>query len=129
MDMLSPTESFTDDAEILEYFSEGQCNALAWEIHKLTGWTLALVSDMPVGSPDYCGHAFVIDSDARAVDIKGRRLLSSLRKDWDFCLHLHRFMSLAEYEREMTLWDNVIHYTKDKKAKLWARHIVDTLAS
>jgi hypothetical protein len=119
--------TFTDDADVIEYFTHGQCNALAWEIHKLTGWTIALVSDLPAGSEDYMGHAFVIDSDGFAIDIEGKRPLDEIREQWDFLPCIHRFFTLHEYEVEMVPWDNDIHYTKDKEAKLWAKLIVDML--
>jgi hypothetical protein len=120
---------FTADEDIIQYFTEGQCNALAFQLHKLTGWTLALLSDEPVGSEDYMGHVFVIDSYGYAIDIEGRRPLQELLDRWDYCPLLYRFFNLQEFELEMALWDNKIHYTRDREAKWWAKYIVDMLCS
>jgi hypothetical protein len=127
--LLNNIVKFTGDQEVIEYFTEGQCNALAYEIFLLTNWNLAMVSDMPVGSADYMGHLFVVDSDAWAIDIEGHRPLEDLRQQWDFCPHITRFVTLADFQLEMVLWDNKIHYTKDREAKKWARIIVDMLGS
>ncbi len=120
--------SFTDDEEVLHYFLEGQCHALAYELHKLTGWSLVLLSSSPVGSPDYMGHMFVMDSDAYVIDIRGRRQLQEVQEEWYFCSHLHRFFSLKEFEEEMLGWDYLTRFDKDKEAKFWAREIVDILS-
>jgi hypothetical protein len=123
--------TFTDDEDVIAYFTEGQCNALAYEIHLLTGWTLALISDLPARSEDYCGHVFIIDSDGLAVDIEGIENLATFReKDkWSWMPYIYRFFSLSEFQMEMGPWDNQIHYTRDKEAKKWARIIVDILDS
>jgi hypothetical protein len=121
------SERFTNDPEVIEYFTEGQCNALAYELHMLRGHTIAMVSDNPKGSDDYMGHLFVIDSEANAIDIEGCRPLEDLRESWDFLPRIYRFFTLADFELEMTLWDNKIHYTKDREAKKWARIIDDIL--
>ena len=102
---------------------------MAYEIFKLKPCTLALVSDEPVGTDDYFGHVFVIDSDAYAIDIKGRRTIDELRSEWPMMPLIHRFFDLAEFEHEMLCWENDTPYNKDPKAKLWARRIVDTLDS
>lgn len=120
---------FTEDESVIAYFTEGQCNALAYELHKLTRFTLAIISDYPVGQDDYGGHAFLIDSDAHAIDIRGRQPIDDFWKDWTYFSHIHRFHTLKEYEKEMSLWDNKIHYTKDREAKRWAKLIVDILDS
>jgi hypothetical protein len=121
------TVYFDADEETERYFTEGQCMALAYELHQLTGWTLALISDQPVGSEDYMGHVFVIDSDGNAIDIKGKREISDIQDDWYFCGHLHRFFSLKEFEYEMLDWDMLVRFDKDKNAKMWAKYIVDML--
>ncbi len=121
--------SFGADQDTIEYFTLGQCNALAYELHKLTDWSLVIISDAPVGQEDYGGHAFVMDSDANAVDIRGRQDLDTFWKDWTFFSHTHRFINLKEYEQEMILWENKIHYQRDRRAKQWARLIVDMLDS
>jgi hypothetical protein len=120
--------SFTDDKEIISYFTQGQCGPLAYEIYKLTGWTLALLSNLPVGDPGLLGHVFVIDSDGMAIDIVGKRTLDQIRTEWDFCNHLHRFWDLKEFEKEMSQWYFNPRYDRDKEAKLWARQIVDMLS-
>lgn len=121
------SEKFTEEREVIEYFTEGQCNALAYELHLLRGYTIAMVSDNPKGSADYMGHLFLINSDADAIDIEGVRPLEEFRDAWDFLPRIHRFFNLAEFEFEMILWDNDIHYTKDKEAKKWAKIIDDML--
>jgi hypothetical protein len=118
---------FTDDEDVITYFTEGQCPALAYEIHKLTGWTIAMVSDYPAGSPWYMGHVFVIDSDGMAIDIKGKRSIEDVQNEWYFCGHLHRFWDMKEFEYEMLEWDLKPKFDRDKKAKLWAKEIVDLL--
>ena len=70
-----------------------------------------------------------MDSDAYAIDIRGRQTLNNFWKDWTFFKYIHRFHTLHDYEIEMKLWENKIHYTKDKEAKLWAKLIVDMLDS
>jgi hypothetical protein len=120
---------FTNDQSVIAYFTEGQCNALAYELHKLTGWSLAIISDAPVGQRDYGGHAFVFDSDAQVIDIRGRQPLDVFWKDWTFLPLIHRFHTRKEYEYEMQLWENNIPYTRDREAKQWARLIVDMLDS
>lgn len=119
---------FEADESAIEYFTHGQCGALAYEIHQLTGWSLGLISDQPVGSPDYMGHLFVFDSDGLVVDIKGRRTLDEVRDEWYFCPYVHRFFSLKEFEYEMLEWDMKIRYDKDKLARRWARYIADILS-
>lgn len=121
------SDSFTDDEDVISYFVNGQCHALAYELHKITGWTLALISDQPVGSPDYMGHIFNIDSDGMAIDIKGRREIEELKDEWHFCKHLHRFWDLKEFEYEMLEWDMRPRFDKDKEAKKWAKIIIDML--
>lgn len=124
---ISERVEFTQDEDIIAYFTEGQCGALAYELHKLTGWTLALVSDSPVGSDDYCGHVFVINSDGQAVDIKGVRPIEEVRQEWYFCSYLHRFYSTGEFEFELDAWECSPAYNKDPEAKLWARTILNSL--
>lgn len=115
------------DEEIEDYFTHGQCPALAYELHKLTGWTIAMISDKPVGSPDYMAHVFVINSDGMAIDIKGERSIEDIKDEWYFCSHIHRFWNLAEFEYEMLDWDLRIKFNKDSKAKEWAKIIVEHL--
>jgi hypothetical protein len=118
---------FTDDEDVIAYFTEGACPSLAYEIHKLTGWTIAMVSDCPAGSPDYMAHVFIINSDGMAIDIKGLRTIDEVKAEWHFCNHLHRFWSLKEFEYEMLDWDLSPKFDKDLKAKLWAYAIVKEL--
>ena len=122
-----PEMTFTDNEEIISYFWEGQCPALAWELHKLTDWTIGMLSSSPVGSPDYSAHVFVFDSDGLAIDIKGRRSLETLKDEWYFASHLHRFWDDKEFEYEMLEWDMSPRFDRDKQAKLWAKNIVDLL--
>lgn len=120
---------FTQDQDVIDDFTLGNCNALAWEIHKLTNWSLVIASTEPIKSGNYGGHAFVMDSDAMAVDIMGRRELDKLLDYWYFCPYLHRFHTRQDYEKEMRLhWDNHIHYTRNRRAKQWAKIIVDALS-
>jgi len=121
------TLTFTDDEDVIAYFTEGQCPALAYEIHKLTGWTIAMISDNPAGSPDYMAHVFVMDSDAMAIDIRGRRSLDVMKDEWYFCAHVHRFFDLKEFEYEMRDWDLRPQFDRDRHAQLWAKQIVDML--
>lgn len=118
---------FTKDEDVIEYFTQGQCNALAWEVHKLTGYSLGLYTDEPVGQPDYGGHAFVYTSDGLILDIRGIQTFDEFKEDWPWLSYVHRFMTAADYELEMVLWENRIHYTRDRRAKRWARLIVDML--
>jgi hypothetical protein len=118
-----PVETFTDDEEIINYFSEGQCGALAYELHKLTGWTLAMVSSSPAGSPDYTGHLFVMDSEGMVIDIKGRRTLEAVQDEWYMCGYVHRFFTLKEFEYELIEWEMSPRFDRDSKARQWARHI------
>lgn len=126
----SPDEMyFTDDPFVIKYFVSGQCNALAWEIHKLKGWQLGLVSDEPAGQPDYLGHLFVVDPTAMIVDIRGRMHLPNFKEFWPMLPFIHLFESVESFELEMLLWENDIHYTKDGFAREWARYIVDILGN
>lgn len=118
---------FGADEETIAYFTEGQCHALAYELHKLTEWTIALLSDEPVGSPDYMGHVFIIDSDGMAIDIKGKRTLEEIKDEWIFCDKIHRFFTVKDFEYEMLDWDMPTRFDKDKSAKMWAKYIVDLL--
>lgn len=118
---------FTDDPHIIHYFTVGQCNALAWEIHKLTGWEIGLLSDDVISQPDYYGHLFIIDPTGLIIDIRGRMHMKNFRKFWPTLPYVHVFASTEAYELEMLLWENDIHYTSDPLAKEWARYIVDTL--
>lgn len=119
---------FTDDEDVIHYFTRGQCPALAFELHKLTDWSIVMVSDRPAGSPDYFAHVFVMDSNAMAIDIKGRRTFEDLKEEWYFCDYTHRFFSLKEFEYEMLDWDLATRFDRDKKAKYWAKYIVDILS-
>lgn len=121
-------EYFDFPEDVQEYFLLGQCPALAFEIYKLTDWTIAMLSSQPVGSPDYMGHVFIIDSDAMAIDIKGRRTLDEVKDEWYFAGYLHRFFTLKEFEYEMIEWDTAVRFDRDTKAKLWAKRIVDILS-
>ncbi len=119
--------TFTEDTDTIEYFTLGECNSLAWEIHKLTGWSLAIVSDLPIKNNDYGGHAFVFDSEGMAIDIMGRRSLSKLQDYWNFCPYLQRFHTAKDYQKEMAKsWDN--NYSRNRRAKQWAKIIVDVLS-
>lgn len=118
---------FTDDPYVIKYFVAGQCNALAWEIHKLTGWQLGLISDEPAGQPDYYGHLFTVDPTGMIVDIRGRMHLKNFKEFWPMFPYLHLFDSAESYELEMMLWVNDIHYTSDPLAKQWASYIVNLL--
>lgn len=119
--------NFTDDEDVIAYFTEGQCPALAYELHALKGWTIAMVSDQPAGSDDYIAHVFVIDSDGMAVDIKGRRSIDEVKEEWYFAHHLHRFFSIQEFKVEMREWDCSPRFDRDPEAKLWASKIVELL--
>jgi hypothetical protein len=118
---------FTTDLDIIHYFSQSQCYALAYELHKLTGWSLVLISSEPAGSPDYSGHVFVVDSDGFAIDIKGKRTIEEVRSEWYFCTYTHRFFTLKEYIKEIQGWSSFVAYNKDREAKKWAKHIVKIL--
>lgn len=120
---------FTDDPYVIKYFTQGQCNALAWEIHKLTGWQLGLLSDEPAGNPDYAGHLFVVDPTAMIVDIRGRMHLNNFKSFWSYLPYIHLFETVESFELEMLLWENETHYTSDKLAREWAIYIVDILSS
>jgi hypothetical protein len=119
--------TFTDDEDAIDYFTTGACQSLAYEIHKLTGWTLAMLSSSPAGSPDYYAHVFVIDSEGMVIDIAGRRKLEDVRNEWPICSYLHRFWDLKEFEYEMHGWELTIRFDRNKRAKVWARTIVDLL--
>lgn len=118
---------FNFDEDIQSYFVEGQCGALAYELHKLRGWSLGLISDHPVGSQDYMGHLFVFDSEAMVIDIRGRRTLDEVKEEWYFCPYVHRFFSLQEFEHEMQGWDMNIRHDRDRKAKYWSKVILQEL--
>lgn len=120
---------FTSDPHTIRYFTQGQCNALAWEIHKLTGWQLGLLSDEPAGNPDYAGHLFVLDNNGLAIDIRGRMHMKDFKEFWPMLPYVHIFESSEAFELEMMLWENDIHYTADEDAREWAFHIVDILSS
>ena len=121
---------FTDDRSVIRYFTQGQCNALAWEIHKLTGWQLGVLSDAPIDEdPNYLGHLFIVDPHAMIVDIRGRVHLDTFKSFWPSLTFIHLFESASAYEQEMMLWENDIHYTRDADAKYWAGYIVDILNS
>ena len=119
---------FEADQDDISYFTQGACPNLAYEIHKLTGWTLAMVSSQPAGSPDYLAHVFIIDSEGMAIDIKGRRLVSEIQDEWWFAAYLHRFWSTMEFEDEMIPWYLNPVLGRDRRAKQWARKIVDILS-
>lgn len=118
---------FTDDPHTIRYFTQGQCNALAWEIYKLTGWQIGMLSDEPAGNPDYAGHLFVVDHNGFAVDIRGRMSMENFRDFWPTLWHVHMFEKIEDFELEMMLWENDIHYTMDADARDWAFYIVDIL--
>lgn len=129
--------TFDADQETVEYFIYGQCNALAWEIHKLTGWDLILVSDDLAGTPDYLGHIAVINDSDEVVDIEGVKDLDAFMLRWRDVVtpyrtfHLenfHRFRSRKEFQKEMLSWENDIPYNRDPFAKFWAGIIVDTIS-
>jgi hypothetical protein len=117
---------FDADEDDISYFTLGACPNLAYQIHKLTGWTLAMASSSPAGSPDYMGHVFVIDSDGMAIDIEGKRSLNKLLAVWGFA-YLHRFWDLKEFEYEMQEWDLPTRLDRNPRAKEWAKKIVETL--
>lgn len=125
--MIDTSIKFTEDQDVIDYFTQGQCNALAWEIHKLTDFSLGIYTDAPAGDPDYGGHAFVYTSDGLVLDIRGVQEFDVFSQDWPWLSYVHRFMKSSDYELEMTLWSNTIHYTKDKYAKQWAKYIVSLL--
>lgn len=123
-----PKSQFFDfDGDIVSYFTEGQCMALGYELHLLTDWSIVMVSDAPAGSPDYLGHVFVVDSDGLAIDIKGRRPLEDLKRDWFFCSYVTRFLTLDDFRYEMAEWDCNPPYHSDPIAKHWAQLILNLL--
>lgn len=63
----------------LERFTEGDCDILAHELHKLTGWPLYTLHE---GMRTPCLHAFVLAPGKIAVDIKGARPISHLVREW-----------------------------------------------
>lgn len=119
--------TFTNDEDVISYFTEGQCGALAYELHKLTGWSLVAITDGPIDSLDYSGHVFVVNSDGLAVDIKGVRTIDEVKEDWYFCHYLHRFFSHGEFDSIMSTWDFRPAYSEDPEARLWARTILNLL--
>jgi hypothetical protein len=127
LDTFAGITTFTEDQDVIDYFTQGQCNALAWEIHKLTGFSLGLYTDAPVGQIDYSGHAFLYTSDGLILDIRGIQEFDVFKKDWYWLHTVHRFLRSEDYELEMALWENKIHYTRDKYAKKWAKYIVSLL--
>lgn len=122
---LSVDSAFTESNYTVKYFTQGQCHALAWEVHKLTKWDLAIISDGLVGSPDYAGHAFIINKAGMAVDIRGVQTVEDFRKDWPTLEYFYRFRSPKEYKKEMELWEGAIAFNKDAYAKQWAKYIVE----
>ncbi len=118
---------FDFEEDVQEYFLSGQCPALAYELHKLTGWSIGMLSNYPVGSPDYLAHIFVFDSEGNAIDIKGRRSLNEIQDEWSFCGYTHRFWDLKEFEYEMLGWFLDTKFDKDSKAKQYAKKIVDII--
>jgi hypothetical protein len=118
---------FTDDEDTIAYFTEGQCGALAYEIHKLTGFSLGLISSLPVGSEDYMGHLFVFNPDGLVIDIRGVRTLEDVKDEWYFCPYIYRFFSLKEFEYEMVDWQMGTRYDRDKNAQHWAKYIVNVI--
>jgi hypothetical protein len=122
-------KSITDDEDVIMYFTQGQCHALAWELHKLKGWMPGIISDDYFGTPDYMGHAFVVNDKGMAVDITGEQTIEDFRADWPYLHHMHICRSTAEYKKEMLMWVSDTKYNKDPEAKLWAQYIVDKLGS
>lgn len=118
---------FDFDEDIVKRFTNELCPNLAYELHKLTGWTIAMVSSSPKGSIDYMAHVFVINSDGNAVDIVGLRSIEDLKDEWYFAYYFHRFWDLKEFEREMIGWDLSVRFDKDRVAKQYAKQIVELL--
>lgn len=118
---------FGADEDDIQYFTQGACMHLAYEIHMLTGWTIAMVSSSPAGSPDYLGHIFIIDSDGMAIDIRGRRPIEDLKDEWWFANFLHRFWDLKEFHYEMQDWCLDRRIGRDPRAKEWAKRIIELL--
>ena len=120
---------FTSDRITIRYFTQGQCNALAYEIWKLTGWDLGLLSDLPVGDIDLMGHLFVVHPNGKIVDIRGRMGLLDFRRFWPSLPLMHIFPSIEDFRAEMEFWENTPQYDQDPDAARWAKYIVDTLDS
>jgi hypothetical protein len=126
-------KSFTQDSEVIKYFTAGQCNALAWEIFKRKrdeGYMLAMLSDDKVGTREYMGHLFVVDADQEiAIDIQGAVPLDDMFDAWPNLGHFHVFRSTASFRKEMKQWRNDTPYNRDPEAAYWADVIVDKLGS
>lgn len=124
-------KAFTDDIEVIKYFTLKQCNALAWELYKLRQdkkYQLAMLSDDKAGSKDYMGHVFVIDANQDvAIDINGVVTLDEMFEAWPRLGYFHVFRSPAAFRKEMQDWINTPHYARDPEAKYWAKFIDDIL--
>ena|SRR6187551_2916712 len=120
---------FTSDRKTVHYFTRGQCNALAYEIWKLTGWPIGQLSDLPPGNVDLFGHFFVVHPNGKFVDIRGRMDEYEFIQFWPTLKIKHIFPNIKAFRQEMKLWVNDTPYDRDPHAARWARYIVDTLGS
>lgn len=122
--------TFTDDPSIIKYFTNGQCNALAWELHKLTYWNLGIFGDYYISDDgDYdLAHAVVVDPYGNIVDITGRNDFDTIAKKWHFLPHFKEFTDPGDYRKHMQVWENDVPYNRDYKARKWARKIVNMLS-
>jgi len=117
---------FTEDEEIIQYFTRGQCNALAYELNRLKGYSLGICSSSAGGEDDFGAHAFCYTSDGLVIDIRGVQHFADFRMDWLYFPFVTRY-TLSDYHKEMRFWKNDTHYTQDRFARKWAKIIVDIL--
>lgn len=113
------------------YFTSGACPQLAWEIHKLTGWQLAILSSKKKlfvnGGADvhYLGHVVVI-KDNMIVDIYGQNTLKWHRDEWkNYGLKYFHKLSRSKFSKEIKGWNFPGKLGRNKAAKYWAKKIVE----
>lgn len=63
----------------LERFTDGDCDILAHELHRITGWPLYCLHE---GNREPALHAFVVAPGKRAVDVSGVHPVAKLVKEW-----------------------------------------------
>lgn len=64
----------------IERFTEGDCDILAHELERITGWPLYSLHQ---GRKAFSLHAFVLAPGRIAVDVRGARPVAAMVREWE----------------------------------------------
>lgn len=115
--------------DLVTRYTQGDCYVLAPEIHKLTGWKIAIQHNadrngfktLSDESAWYSCHVFCVSPCGQfALDINGLTPLKEIKDEWvDKCGARHFFVckDLETYEKIMAVWPDITSQEKSLARK------------